>query len=207
MMDSGKVDRLLTQLPNGLEPDRDLWPGIALRLSDRAADGFGGSGRSAPRWEYLGRYAAAAALVIVVGTLVFVGARSSREYQVRSLLGAYGPSSVSAESYLVSGSEQVGNQAVADLLDDLGAAERDYHRSRRALLATLKEVAAVLGEDHAIAEIEERFAAADQVVGDLLASVKANPSRLESIHRLAVFYGAHAQSMAHTNVYLQGLSK
>jgi hypothetical protein len=57
-------------LPRGIEPERDLWPGIAARIGRRnvVPGAFGRAGRQ--RWSRLGALAAAAAALVVVSSVV-----------------------------------------------------------------------------------------------------------------------------------------
>ena len=57
-------------LPRGIEPGRDLWPGIVARIEKRNVlrGVFGGAGRL--RWPRLGALAAAAAALVVVSSVV-----------------------------------------------------------------------------------------------------------------------------------------
>jgi len=75
-MNQGPADRpdrlqeALSQLPRGIEPGRDLWPGIAARLEPRSEPA---RVRAVPRWAW----AAAAATVLVVASSI-VTATTSR---------------------------------------------------------------------------------------------------------------------------------
>jgi len=68
-MNQGPADRpdrlqeALSQLPRGIEPGRDLWPGIAARLEPRSEPA---RVRAVPRWAW----AAAAATVLVVASSI-----------------------------------------------------------------------------------------------------------------------------------------
>jgi hypothetical protein len=53
------LDEALSQLPRSIEPGRDLWPGIAARLEQ---------GVSAPRSRHRWTWAAAAAVLLVIGS-------------------------------------------------------------------------------------------------------------------------------------------
>ena len=63
------MGRLKTELPRSIEPDRDLWPGIAGRLAPRR--------RSPARWAAL--LAAAAVVAVVAGVVVMERAAKPTE--------------------------------------------------------------------------------------------------------------------------------
>jgi len=77
-MNQGPADRpdrlqeALSQLPRGIEPGRDLWPGIAARLEPRSEPA---RVRAVPRWAW----AAAAATVLVVASSIVTATLMRRE--------------------------------------------------------------------------------------------------------------------------------
>lgn len=194
-MDNSKTDRLLRRLPRNMHPQRDLWPEIASRIED---EGRHTRTTSWLRSVHLARYAVAAALVVAVGVLVFLISRPGGD-----LLSFFGRRDY-VSSLGISNAEDPG---MADLLDRLGAAERDYRRARQELVTSLQEVASILGDDAAVREIDNRFSAIDEVVDDLVAAVRTDPSQVDRIHRLAVFYGTQARSLTQTSLFVKDLSK
>lgn len=67
-----RLEEALSQLPRGIEPGRDLWPGIAARLEPRSEPA---RVRAVPRWAW----AAAAAMVLVVASSIVTATLMRRE--------------------------------------------------------------------------------------------------------------------------------
>lgn len=70
-----RLDEALSRLPGGIEPGRDLWPGIAARLEPRSEPA---RVRTVPRWAW----AAAAAMVLVVASSIVTATLMRREAAV-----------------------------------------------------------------------------------------------------------------------------
>lgn len=190
-MDKARINRMLKQLSESELPSRDLWPGIERRISGVDAAGSRAERRTITIAALSG---AAAALLVVVGAAVFYVAFSGGGLPIPSQPGY-------AESL---GVPVGGDPSTQVLADELDRAELRYRSARSELDAILNELADTLGDDPAITDLRDQFAAMDRSVDLLVEAIRTHPS-VGSIHNLAVYYGAQARSMERTSLYVQDL--
>jgi hypothetical protein len=117
----------LRELPQSIEPPRDLWPRIEARLEERhpAAPAAPGAGARSARAAPL-RWAALAAMVASVAVGIWIG---------RSLLPATGPTRSSDAS---TSSELAAELGAPSALDAAYVNDPRYQRQRAALLRSLE---------------------------------------------------------------------
>jgi hypothetical protein len=125
----------LAELPQSLEPGRDLWPQIEARLHEARGEGAADTARTAaaPRRGVPLRWLAAAAMVASVAVGVWIG---------RSMLPAAAPAAPTAQHDNVQGAAPWLNGPNA--LDASYVSDPRYERQRAALLRSLQARLAAL---------------------------------------------------------------
>ena len=182
-MTEDKLNDLLSGLPRGLEPGRDLWPDIDLRIS---AGGEVADEHRERRVIAL-RLLPAAALVVIAVSVFVVGRWVAPFGDVR-----------------LSQVIRSADPGTREVLVSLQAAERRYTEAREALVKGIASLAELYGDGGATAIVEEHFAEIDQVIENLVAEVLRDPAQQHAIHRLAMFYGVQTTALVRAGSYVQG---
>jgi len=133
-------------LPDSIEPQHDLWPGIASRLSVR--QGRTGSARTTPVWR---RHALAASLAVAFATGILFGRQMGQEEIPQADLPAGDLAMVAA----------------------LQASEREYHAAFRQFIP-VGEARPML-ETQAVQNIENSWFELQQAESALLAALHEYP--------------------------------
>jgi hypothetical protein len=137
-------------LPEGMEPPRDLWPGIAARLGRRSILARFPSGVTRPgMWASL---AAAAAVILAVGVMLRQG-------------GSAGPGTVPTGTKV----------PVASTEPNLDPAEQEYQRATSELMAALSKQKEGLAPETQKA-VDDNLKVIDTALNDLRAAIKKDPS-------------------------------
>ncbi len=123
----------LGELPQSLEPGRDLWPQIEARLQQARRDGAADTRTAAPRRSVPLRWLAAAAMVASVALGVWIG---------RALLPATAPAAATAQHDSSPGVAPWLTSPTA--LDAAYVSDPRYERQRAALLRSLQARLAAL---------------------------------------------------------------
>jgi hypothetical protein len=132
-VDASRKVTSLSQLPQALEPARDLWPGIAARLGPHTA---APAPATAPRRPGQLRWLAAAAMVASVGVGVWIG---------RSVLpGAHAPAVTAAAHPPAGGGQLLAGFDAPTALDAAYVTDPRYREQRAALLRSLESRIATL---------------------------------------------------------------
>jgi predicted anti-sigma-YlaC factor YlaD len=141
------------ELPREREPDRDLWPGVARRLEERAAPrvGFG------PRWSLL---AAAAAVLLALSSFWLQGIRE-----------AVPPAPVAAG---LRHEVRPASFSVGDVL----RSEREYARATAVLMAAVEERSDGLSPETREV-VSKNLAAIDAALADIRRAIEADPGNEE----------------------------
>jgi hypothetical protein len=177
-LDPARLERLLedvARLPREIDPQADAWPAIRQRIeaqrvrSISAGAGVASPARSRPRWWI----AAAAAVVIAVGTMISLANRGEAPQDQQVTRDAVTPPNllppVAGGTPIVPVGENLAqaNPSLAAVLDQ-------YHQASRELEA---EVAGrTAGLSPATREVVRRsLATIDTAIADLRAALGANP--------------------------------
>ena len=145
-------------LPRSLTPPRDLWPGIAQRVT-RERSWSWAAGGSRP-WAL----AAAATVVVGLGAVLWNGPSPSRVRTVQ--IPAPSP-----ETMLVAGTAVVSDPVLA-------AAERDYEAAANALLEALQQRRARL-QPEALAAVETNLQVIDRALAEVRLALVQDPANPE----------------------------
>jgi len=154
-------------LPDELQPERDLWPGIAARLERRRVVPFAPARRRAGFGSLFALAAAAAALLAVL---------LPRGDGHRAPGAALGSTDASLQP------------ASLGSANSLGAAQAEYERATRQLLQALRAEGRPLPPE-TLESLHENLATIDKALGDIRAALDKDPQNaqlarlLNSTHR------------------------
>jgi predicted anti-sigma-YlaC factor YlaD len=145
-------------LPRSLTPPRDLWPGIAQRVTRERSWSWAGVGLRP--WAL----AAAATVVIGLGAVLWRGPSPSRVRTVQIPVP-------SPAMTLVAGTAVVSDPILA-------TAERDYEAAANALLEALQQRRANL-QPEALAAVEANLQVIDRALAEVRQALVQDPANLE----------------------------
>jgi hypothetical protein len=174
-LDPARLERLLEdvgRLPKEVEPQSDAWPAIRQRIEAQRVRSITPASNKTPARRRLTRWiAAAAGLVIVVGTTLMLSNRA-KPGELQQVAGdSAAPSTLLPP---VSGDAQAVPVGLATANPSLAAVLDQYHQASRELEAEVASRTA--GLSPATREVVQRsLATIDTAIADLRAALGANP--------------------------------
>ena len=185
-MKGSDIESHLKLLAGIQRPRRDLWPGI----EDEIAGWTAARRLQKPRQPLMPSLAVAAAAIAlaVLGLLTVPRMLASRED------GSWARTAGSAEV--------LDERSLRLLLQDLETAQNEYEYAKSSLVASLRRIGRLYGEDE-VRLVEQSFVAIDATIEDLRSSVRRSPESLEHVYRLASLFGQQAQALSEADQIIQ----
>ncbi len=154
------------ELPSWVEPPRDLWPGIALRIERQKV--VRGRFRSRAR-----RYALTAAAAVVVAAAMLAAYTVGRRHTEESVLQIHEPTPA----------------VVAASFDDtsLGSVEAEFRHARSDLLSLLEQRRHQLSPE-TLSVVDSNLQLIDDAIEEITLALGDDPDNPQLSHRLAAVY-------------------